>query len=149
MGEGGGAPHFRKGCGWHESLSLTPALSRWERENPSRSPLMTYTGARGEISHQSVTARSLFPLPAGEGRVRENLPTGCEVPFLEMLPKEAAVATAARNVWRYARLASSPTEGNHPTSMATRSGMVGGRFGLVAVLPPAMLPPVKTGTFCP
>ena len=65
---GEGASQFLRGCGWQGALSLTPALSRWERENPSRSSLMADTGVRGEISSQSVTVRSLFPLPAGEGQ---------------------------------------------------------------------------------
>ena len=52
---------------------------------------MTDTGARGEISRQPGTVRLLFPLPAGEGRVRENLPTGYEAPFLEMLPFQNSV----------------------------------------------------------
>jgi len=54
-------------------LSLTPALSRWERGNHSPSLAMSWTRDGREISKKLVACNSCFPLPAGEGsRVREN-----------------------------------------------------------------------------
>ena len=49
-------------------LSLTPALSRWERENcPPAFPNTEGSDGR-KIIERSEYVRSLFPLPQGEGR---------------------------------------------------------------------------------
>ncbi len=56
---------FQKVTGW---LSLTPALSRWERGNRSPSPNQSATGF-GSLTHRFYGAvQRLFPLPAGEGQ---------------------------------------------------------------------------------
>jgi hypothetical protein len=49
-------------------LSLTPALSRWEREKrPQR--LLETTFVSGSIgSLKTIRVKLLFPLPAGEGQ---------------------------------------------------------------------------------
>src|SRR5689334_6685966 len=69
-GEGEGNEDFRspRMCG---CVSLTPALSRWERESRSAS----YGGPRSVVAHESnpwryrepEPCRLRFPLPQGEG----------------------------------------------------------------------------------
>ncbi len=60
-------------------LSLTPALSRRERENRVQSPDETEPGDSRMILEQTRNTRLLFPLPQGEGQgegeFRANAPT--------------------------------------------------------------------------
>ena len=52
----------------YESLSLTPALSRWERENcfqPLGKPAAGFCLVATEFREDT---QRLFPLPAGEGQ---------------------------------------------------------------------------------
>ena len=73
------AVQFRKhpihlgGCRSYEPLSLTPALSRWEREIIPRSPPMICLGTRDGSCRPPGPIHSLFPLPAGDG-LGENSP---------------------------------------------------------------------------
>ena len=85
-----GAFQVLGGCGWKEPLSLTPALSRWEREIASRSPRMRCISTRGVGFRRPETARLLFPLPAGEGQ-GEGEPSELtrRLPLPEMLPPQS------------------------------------------------------------
>ena len=50
-----------------EHSPLTPALSRWEREEHPQSSHGTKRADRSEVSLAIEIVRLLFPLPAGEG----------------------------------------------------------------------------------
>jgi hypothetical protein len=54
-------------------LTLTPALSRWERENRIQSHDKTERGVCRTTAEQLRNVRPLFPLPQGEGQ-GENSP---------------------------------------------------------------------------
>ncbi|TAL07071.1 MAG: 4Fe-4S dicluster domain-containing protein [Verrucomicrobia bacterium] len=63
------------GANPNELFSLTPALSRWERENRSQVLEKSGAGVSSADSEQSTNGQSLFPLPGGEGQgegVRQN-----------------------------------------------------------------------------
>ena len=49
-------------------FSLTPALSRWERESPSPAYRVSCDCVGGTTVLKSKTVRWPFPLPAGEGK---------------------------------------------------------------------------------
>ncbi len=57
-----------RGCCLRRPFSLTPALSRWEREN--RSPSHSKTSVWIDAAHfrTDETRRKFLPLPWGEGR---------------------------------------------------------------------------------
>ncbi len=50
------------------ALSLTPALSRWERENCSQRLEQFIGDFRSVVSEFYESIQRLFPLPAGEGQ---------------------------------------------------------------------------------
>ena len=85
--------------GFRRSLEMPPHMSRWERENPWRSPLMTTTtlAARSPANPSRHARCSLSQRE--RVRVRENLPTECEGPFLETLPRRLPVDPTRRLLW--------------------------------------------------
>jgi len=49
-------------------FTLTPALSRWERENRIQSHGKTERGVYRTVDRKQTDVHLLFPLPAGEGQ---------------------------------------------------------------------------------
>ena len=52
----------------YQTFSLTPALSRWEREHLPQSHSMSYDWICRKLFRESRSVRSLFPRPGGESQ---------------------------------------------------------------------------------